>query len=86
MFLQRFRKRGGLSKSSAPCIIELAFEMIDLLTQPFILSPQAIALTLGFLRSLAPISFRRSAVRVVRFRRFRHAPVMPEFTARYKTR
>jgi hypothetical protein len=25
------------------------------------------------------------AIRVVRLRRFRHAPVMPEFTAEYKT-
>ena len=44
------------------------------------------ALAFSVLGTLAPIGVVRSAIRVVRVRRFQHAPVMPEFIAEYKTR
>jgi len=64
----------------------LPFETINLLTEALIFSAQSIALALSLLRTFAPVSVVRSAIRVVGLRRLRHAAVMPEFTARYKTR
>ena len=66
--------------------------MIDPVAEPFgfplqlvTLTSQRVALAFRFLGTLAPIGVIRSAIRVVRLRRFRHAPVMPEFIAEYKT-
>jgi hypothetical protein len=86
MRLQRFGEGCGLPESRSTRVIELPFEMINLLTEALILSPQSIALALRLLRSLAPISVGRSAICVVGLRPLWHAAVMPEFTAEYKTR
>jgi hypothetical protein len=86
MRLHRFGEGSGLPESRPARVIELPFEMIDLLTEALIFSPQPIALTLRLLRSLAPVSVVRSAIRVVGLRPLRHTAVMPEFTAEYKTR
>jgi hypothetical protein len=66
--------------------------MIDPMPQPFCftlklvtLTSQRVALAFGLFGPLAPLRVGRSAVRVVWRSRFRHAAVMPEFTAWYKT-
>ena len=69
-----------------PRVVKLSLEMIDLLTEALILSAQSLTVALGLLGTLAPVGMVRSAICVVRLRRFRHAAVMPEFIARYKTR
>jgi hypothetical protein len=86
MRLQRFCEGGGLPESRPACVIELPFEMINLLTEALIFSAQSIALALRLLRSLAPVSVVRLAISVVGLRPLRHAAVMPEFAAEYKTR
>jgi hypothetical protein len=86
MGLQRLGEGGGLSAPRPARVIELPFEMINLLTEPLIFSPQSIALALRHLRTLAPFTVVRSALRVVGPRAFWHTAVMPEFTAEYKTR
>jgi hypothetical protein len=83
---QRFGEGGGLPESRPARVIELPFEMINLLTEALIFSAQSIALALRLLRSPAPVGIIRSIVRVVGLRPLRHAAVMPEFTAEYKTR
>ena len=92
IFLQRLRKRCRLSEPRAPRLVQLSFEVIDPLAEPFgfplqlvTLTSQRVAFAFRFLGTLAPIGVVRSAIRVVRFRRFRHAPVMPESIAEYKT-
>jgi hypothetical protein len=84
--LQRFGERRRLSESRPPRVTELPFEMINLLTKALIFAAQSIALALSLFRTLAPVSVVRSMIRVVYFRRLRHAAVMPEFTARYELR
>lgn len=93
ILLQRLRKRRRLAEPRPPRIVQLSFEVIDLMAEPFgfplqlvPLTSQRIALAFSVLGTLAPIGVVRSAIRVVRLRRFRHAPVMPEFVAEYKTR
>jgi hypothetical protein len=51
MRLQRFGEGRGLPESRSTRIIELPFEMINLLTEALILSLQSIALALGVLSS-----------------------------------
>lgn len=60
--------------------------MLDLLSKPLIFTAQPLAVTLSVLGALAPVRVIRSTSRVVRLGRFRHAAVMPEFVAPYKTR
>jgi len=86
MRLQRFGEGGGLPESRPARLLELPFQMINLLTEALIFSAQSIALALRLLRSLAPVAGVRSVVCVVGLRPLRHAAVMPEFTAEYKTR
>ena len=85
MRLQRFGEGGGLPESRPARLLELPFQMINLLTEALIFSAQSIALALRLLRSLAPVAGVRSVVCVVGLRPLRHAAVMPEFTAEYKT-
>ena len=86
MLLQRFCEGRRLSASGAPRVVQLPFEMLDLLSEPLIFAPQSLALALRFLSALTPVGVIRSTSRVVRLGRFRHAEVMPEFLAPYKTR
>jgi len=86
MLLQRFGEGRRLSEPGASCVVQLAFEMLDLLSETLVFSAQSLAITLRFLGALAPIGVIRSTIRVVRLGRFRHAAVMPEFIAPYKTR
>jgi hypothetical protein len=83
--LQRFGEGRRLPESRPARVIELSFEVIDLLTEALIFSAQSIALALSLFRTLAPVSVVRSMIRVC-LRRLRHAAVMPQSTARYKTR
>jgi hypothetical protein len=92
IFLQRLRERRRLAEPRPPRVVQLSFQVIDSMAEPFgfplqsvTLTSQRVALAFRVLGTLAPISVVRSAIRVVRFRRFRHAPVMPEFIAEYKT-
>jgi hypothetical protein len=82
-----------LPEARSPRVVQLSFEVIDPMTEPFgfplqlvTLTSQRVAFPFRVLGALAPIGVVRSAIRVVRLRRFRHAPVMPEFSAGYKTR
>ena len=84
------RERGRLPESGASSIVELSYEMVDLMAKPFplalqlvTLTPQRVALALRFLRTLAPVD--QVTIVVVGGRRLRHAAVMPEFSVRYKT-
>jgi hypothetical protein len=86
MRLHRFGEGSGLPESRSTRVIELPLEMLHLLTEAVIFSAQSIALAFRLLRSLAPVGVVRSAVRVVDRRPLRHGTVMPEFTAKYKTR
>lgn len=86
IFLQRLCEGRRLSEAGAPRVVELSFEMLDLLSETLVFAAQSLAITLGILSALAPVGIIRSAIRVVRLGRFRHAAVMPEFIARYKTR
>jgi hypothetical protein len=86
LWLQKFGEGCRLPESGATRVVELPFEMIDLLTQALIFTPQSIALALSLFCTLAPVSVVRSPIRVVCLRRLRHAAVMPEFAVRYKTR
>ena len=77
---------------------ELSFQMIDLVAEPFLfalelvtlpsqrlaLSTQRLALAFRVFGTLAPVELCRSAIRLARLRRLRHAAVMPEFADRYK--
>ena len=83
--LQRFGKRRRLSESGAPRVVQLAFEVLDLLSETLVFAAQSLALALRVLSALPPVGVLRSTIRVV-LRRFRHAAVMPEFIAKYKTR
>jgi hypothetical protein len=81
-----------LAEPRPPCLIQLLFEVIDPMAELFgfplqlvTLTSQRIAFAFSFLGTLAPIGDIRSAIPVVRLRRLRHAPVMPEFVAEYKT-
>ena len=60
--------------------------MLDLLAETLILTAQSLPLPLRILSPLAPVGLSRSPLRIVCLRRFRHAAVMPEFIAKYKTR
>lgn len=91
MRLHRLRKRRRLPASGPPCVIELSFELVDLLTKPFsvalpvlLLTSQRIALALGLLGALTPIDV--AAIRLAWLRRFWHAAVMPEISVEYKPR
>jgi hypothetical protein len=86
ILFQGFGEGRRLPEPRPPRVVELSFEMIDLLAEALVLSAQSIALALGLLGTLAPIGIIRSAIRIVRLRRLRHAAVMPEFIAEYKTR
>ena len=46
MRLQRFRKWGRLLEAGSPRLVHLSFQMIDLLAQPIVLSPEAMMLAL----------------------------------------
>ena len=92
VLLQRLREGRGLSKARAPRVVQLAFEVIDPMAQSFgfplqliALTSQCVALAFSVLGAFAPIGVIRVAIPVARLRRFRHAPVMPEFVAEYKT-
>ena len=50
------------------------------------LTSQPVALAFSLLGPPAPVGVVRSLIRLVSLRRFRHAPVMPDFTPEYKTR
>jgi hypothetical protein len=86
ILLQRFRKRRRLSESGAPRVVQLSLEMLDLLPETLVFAAQSLAVALRFLGALAPVGVIRSTIRVVRCGRIRHAEVMPEFLAPYKTR
>jgi hypothetical protein len=100
LILQRFRERRRLPKPGSPRLVELSFQVIDLVAEPFllplqlvtlpsqrlVLSSQRLALAFRVFGSLAPVDLCRSAIRIAWFRRPRHAAVMPEFAERYKTR
>lgn len=86
MLLQRFGERRRLSEAGAPRVIQLAFEMLDLLSETLVFAAQSLTIALGLLGALAPVGVIRSMIRLVWFGRFRHAAVMPEFIAEYKTR
>ncbi len=100
MLLEGLRKGRGLSKSCASRLVELPFQMVDLLLQALALplqagpvllpllsfSPQGVALALGAFGPFLPSPFARRVRTLGRLRRFRHAPVMPESPRRYKTR
>jgi hypothetical protein len=75
-----------LPKSRTTRVIELPFEMINLLTEALIFSAQSIALALSLIRTLVPINVVRPVMRVVGLRPLWYAGVMSEFTAKYKTR
>ena len=75
-----------MPKSRTTRVIELPFEMINLLTEALIFSAQSIVLALSLIRTLVPINVVRPVMRVVGLRPLWHAGVMPEFTAQYKTR
>ena len=80
MFLQRLRKGRRLPESRPSRVVELSFQVIDLMAEPFCfalklvaLISQRIAFALGLLGTFAPVGTVRSAIRVVQLRRFRHA-------------
>jgi len=84
--LQRFCEWRCLSEAGAPRVVQLSLKMLDLLSETLVLTAQSLALALRFLGAFAPIRVARSTIRGVRLGRFRHAAVMPEFIASYKTR
>ncbi len=94
MRVQRFRKGRRLSEPGATRLVQLALEVLHALAETFrfalqriSLASQRIPFSFGSLRSLAePFSVRQLAIGVSGTSRFRHAPVMPEFPRRYKTR
>ena len=86
MLLQRFGEGRCLSETGASRVVQLSSEMLDLLAETLILAAQSLAIALGILSPFAPIGVSRSTMRVVRLGRLRHAAVMPEFIAQYKTR
>jgi len=86
MLLQRFREGRRLSESGASRVVQLAFEMLDLLAETLVFATQSLAIALRVLGALPPVGVIRSTIRVVRLGRFRHAAVMPESIAQYKTR
>jgi hypothetical protein len=86
IFLQRFGEGRRLSESGAPRVVQLSFEILDLLPEALVFAPQSLAIALCLFHALAPIGVLRSRIRVVRLGRFGHAAVMPELTAEYKTR
>jgi hypothetical protein len=86
ILLQRFGEGRRLSETGAPRVVQLSLEMLDLLAETLIFAAQSLAIALGILSPFAPIGVIRSTIRVVRLGRLRHAAVMPEFTAQYKTR
>jgi len=54
-----FLRRGRFLKSRTTRVIELPFEMINLLTEALIFSAQSIALALSLIRTLVPINVVR---------------------------
>jgi len=86
MLLQRFGEGRRLSETVASRVVQLAFEMLDLLSETLVLAAQSLAIALRLLGALPPVGVIRSTIRVVRLRRIRHAAVMPEFVAPYKAR
>jgi hypothetical protein len=93
MRLQRFGEGGGLPEPGAPCRVQLSFQVVDLVAEPFLLAlklvalpSQRLALAFRVFGTLAPVDLGRSAIRIAWLRRLRHAAVMPEFAAQYKTR
>jgi hypothetical protein len=86
IFLQRFGEGRRLSESGSPRGSQLAFEMLDLLSETLVFAAQSLPLALRLLGALAPVGVIRSMRGVVRLGRFRHAAVMPDFIAKYKTR
>jgi hypothetical protein len=93
MLLQRFRERRRLSEPRSPRVVQLTFQVIDMVPEPFAfalklvtLASQRIALAFRVLGTLAPVDLCGAAIRIGWLRRSRHAAVMPEFVAQYKTR
>jgi hypothetical protein len=86
MLLQRLGEGRRLSETGAPRVVQLSFEMLDLLAETLIFAAQSLAIALGILSPFAPLGVIRSTIRVVRLGRLRHAAVMPEFIEQYKTR
>jgi hypothetical protein len=93
MRLQRFGERGGLPEPSSPRLVQLPFQVIDLVAEPFLfvlkpvtLPSQCLALAFRVFGTLSPVNLCRSSIRIAWRRRLRHAAVMPEFGDRYKTR
>lgn len=86
---QRLGERCRLPEAGAPRRLKVALQPINPSLQPhplalelFVLLPQRLALALRALRALAPTAI----VAMIRKRfRARHAAVMPEFLARYKS-
>src|SRR5216684_2326687 len=85
MRVERFRKRCGLSKPGAVGFLEWSPQGLVLLTQPFVLALQPIALTLGPFGAFAEVVRLAPSV-IVRLwiLRFGHAIVMPESPQKYK--
>jgi hypothetical protein len=86
LLLQRLGAGRRLSETGAPRVVELSFKMFDLLAETLIFTAQSLAIALGLLSPFAPLGVIRPTTRVVRLGRLRHAAVMPEFIAQYKTR
>jgi hypothetical protein len=91
--LQRFRKRRRVPEPGAPRVVQLAFQVIDVVAESFAfalqlipLLAQDIALPFRVLGTFAPVDLSGLAIRIAGLWRSRHAAVMPEFVARYKTR
>jgi hypothetical protein len=66
MLLQRFGEGCRLSESGASRVVQLAFEMLDLLSKPLVFAAQSLALALRVLGALLPVGVIRSTIRVVR--------------------
>jgi hypothetical protein len=86
LLLQRFGEGRRLAESGAPRVVQLSLEMLDLLSKTLVFAAQSLAVALRVLGPLTPVGVIRSTICVVRLGRFRHAAVMPEFIAPYKTR
>jgi hypothetical protein len=93
LVLQRFRERRGLPEPGSPRLVELSFQVIDLVAEPVLLAlklvplpSQRLALAFRVFGALPPVDLCRSAIRIAWLRRLRHAAVMPEFAEQYKTR
>src|SRR5882672_7787815 len=90
---QRLREGRGLSEPRAARVVQLPFQMIDLLAQPIIfplhaivLALRVIAFALGALCTLPPaLNLRRRPSVGRRIPGIRHALVMPESPPKYKS-